>query len=485
LIATLRPPRSLRVPIGVMVVLVSIAGGCALWAGVTDLNAPVKGFLAIAFALAAGALIYWRPVLFPFAAYLFMVPFDNLLQTGAGTITKFLGMGSAIVVLLVLTDRRRAMTPPLAIFMWAAFLVWNVASYMWSEDPWFRTDMITQTAELFVLATIFSLLRVRFDELKILATAVVAGGTACAIYGVWLFTHGTNIAKDSALSTRLAIKFGANGPYINADHFSAALVFPIALAMVGALHLPGWKRFLAIGALLVMLTGIYVSATRGSLVAVGAMCLYLLFTYRYRIRVLIVVGLGLLASAPFPSMWMRFFDPSQGNAGGRFPIWQIAWRAFTMHPIGGIGTGQFKIAYEEAYLSVPPSIYSHRWMEDPHNLIASTAVELGIVGLLLILAAWWVQLRVGRCIPRSSRLFDLRIAVEAGTVGLFVNAMAVDLMFYKYLWITFMMAILVRNAWLSAAVPAAAADTPGVAAAPRGWSATPLGRRPVRVYASP
>ena len=39
--------------------------------------------------------------------------------------------------------------------------------------------------------------------------------------------------------------------------------------------------------------------------------------------------------------------------------------------------------------------------------------------------------------------------IEAGTLGLFVNALSVDLMFYKYLWVAFMLGAFVRSAYLN------------------------------------
>jgi hypothetical protein len=84
---------------------------------------------------------------------------------------------------------------------------------------------------------------------------------------------------------------------------------------------------------------------------------------------------------------------------------------------------------------------------------------LGVFGLALILVAWFYQFRVVACIPRSSPLFVARVAIEAGTVGLFINAISLDVMFYKYLWAAFTLGVLVRNAYLSERQPAATFKT--------------------------
>ena len=444
----------------VLILLGALATIVVLSGGIGAFNFPVKlGIIAIGATLGLG-LTYFRPILFPFAAYLYMVPFDSLLQTGSGTITKFLGLACAAVALLVLTDRRYVVKPPVVVGLWGAFLLWNVCSLMWSLDPGFRPDLLVETAELYALFFIFSMLRVRRSDLNILLTAVVAGGTTCAGYGVWLFSHGTSVHSDSALSHRLSI-IVSPGSGINADHFSAALVFPVAVAMVAALHFRGWTKAASAVVLVVLLCGIYASATRGSLVAVGVIWVYLMIFDRHRVQLGTLGAVGLLATIPFPSMWQRFFDPSQGDAGGRYGIWGIAWAAFKPHWVLGNGADQFRLAYSQAYLAAAKNAQGmHRWQEDAHNLVVSTSVELGVVGLILISLAWFYQVRVGKNIPRSSPLFTWRIALEAATIGLLIDAMSVDLMFYKYLWITFTLGVLVRNCWLSEnRLPAVASST--------------------------
>jgi O-antigen ligase len=233
---------------------------------------------------------------------------------------------------------------------------------------------------------------------------------------------------------------------INSDHFSAALVLPIALAIVAALHNRGWRKAFYAGIVLIVLGGIFVSGTRGSLIAVGVMCVYLAVFYGYRRQIAAIALAGLAFSAAFPNMWMRFLDPSQGEAGGRYGIWAIAWDAFKQHWLIGIGTSQFRLAYAESYLRIPTSSMNAPWFEDAHNIIASNGVELGIIGLVLVLAAWFYQVRVARNVTRFSPLFHVRMALEAACVGLFINALSLDIMWYKYLWIAFTLGVLVRNA---------------------------------------
>lgn len=440
-------PRLDRLPIALITLLAALTGVVIAGQGMTNLDFPVKLAVLAVVGSAAAVLAFSRPILFPLSAYLFMVPFDTLLQTGTGTITKFLGLATTAVMLVVLTDRQRVIGAPTAVVLWAVYLAWSVASYLWSEIPMYRSELLVATIQLFALFTIAAMLRIRVRELWILLGAALAGGTAFAAFGVWIFRNAASTVSGSG-GDRLAIQMTRTS-YVNSDHFSAALVMPIALALVATLHFTGWRKVLCAASLLVLLAGLFVSGTRGSFIAIGVVWLFLLISYGKRLQLAALAVIGLLASIPFPNVWLRFFDPNQGEAGGRYGIWGIAWAAFKHHWLLGIGANQFRLAYAESFLANAKGRLIHPWMEDAHNLIVSNAVELGIIGLVLLMAAWFYQFRIAGSIPRSSPLFSARVAIEAGTLGLFVNAISLDIMFYKYLWMAFMLGALVRNAYLS------------------------------------
>lgn len=60
------------------------------------------------------------------------------------------------------------------------------------------------------------------------------------------------------------------------------------------------------------------------------------------------------------------------SSNGRTHLWSEAWQMFTAHPLFGVGTGGFA--------QLEP-IYQY-----PHNLLLESAAELGIVGVVLLLA---------------------------------------------------------------------------------------------------
>jgi O-antigen ligase len=433
-------------PFWLILAAACLAIGVAVIAGSANLIFQVKAIVGIIGLTAACGMVFHRPVTLPLAAFFFMVPFDNLLQTGGGTATKFLAIAATGSIFLVLLDHRRRVSAPTSVVVWGVFLCWSIAALIWSINVPGSIAYLTTVLLLFATYVVISMLRIRRNELVFLCGAVVAGGVVCASYGIWLFTHGTFVSRNGLASERLTIALG-HGSFINADHFAGALVFPFALALIATLNLRGWRKaFMAIATML-LLGGIFVSATRGSVIAVGVIFLYLLIRYGHRVQLAVIAAIGLAASIPVPSVWLRFTDPSQGQAGGRLGIWGLAWEAFRHHWLYGVGPGLFYLAYGENFLKAGIS-GMQPWAQDAHNLIVSTGVEVGIVGLALMLAGWVFQFLTVRVIPRSSSFFNLRVAIEAGLIGLFVVSMSADIFFYKYLWIAFILAILVRNAWL-------------------------------------
>jgi O-antigen ligase len=446
-------PRVPQLPFYIILAGVTCVFIAAAVSGTPNLTMPVKAMLAFLVVIAAAAAVFWKPAIFPLGVYFLAVPFDNVLQTGSGTITKMLAGASIVVVLLAMAaDRRRTVTPPLAsVAGWGALLLWAVISLTWALEMRDANSWVTIVSQLFALYALFSMFRVRESEVRVLSASIIAGGVLCAIYGLWLYHTGTLVSSSGVAQLRLNIQYGTNGTAgsINSDHFAGALVLPIALALGMSLRLRGIARVLGWAALVMLFLGVFVAATRSAVIAIGIMWLYLIIFSRHGRKELIAMGVaGFLASLALPSVWLRFADPTQGAGNGRYAIWSIGWQAFQTHWLAGWGAGDFRDAYAAAFLKAYQSGQMPPRIQDAHNMLISTSVELGIIGIVLLLAAWFFQFRTVSVIPRSSPLFDLRLAAEAGTLGLFFIALTLDVLYFKYLWIGFMIAVLIRNAYV-------------------------------------
>ncbi|MBV8363403.1 MAG: O-antigen ligase family protein [Candidatus Eremiobacteraeota bacterium] len=385
------------------------------------------------------ALVAWkRPMLFPYAAYAFLVPFDNLLAMSSfGTGAKLLGLLAGAAFLLWTLRRRQAVAPPASLILWALLLAWIAVSLLWTSS--FADGMrdFQTMLQIVLLYAVISMTPIDTDDLKWLLRSMICGGIAAAIFGLYVFHHQNPIEAELQRDFgRVAIRFGENAA-IDVNHFANALLLPIAALLVVALNERRIVRKVVFGGgLAIMLSALYQTQSREALLGLAAMLVYLIFVSRKRLQLLFVTVLGLLFIAFDPAMWQRFAEASSTGGAGRTSIWGVGIEAFKSHWAFGSGAGSFLNAYDQAYVNVFQR-FSVGWDRDPHNLLIHYSVELGIIGVLLVVACWVTQFRMLSGIARGSPLSEVRAVAIAALIGLSITAMFIDLFTYKYVWLLF------------------------------------------------
>jgi len=159
---------------------------------------------------------------------------------------------------------------------------------------------------------------------------------------------------------------------------------------------------------------------------------------------LILVAAGFVFSLFYPTIWQRFNDPTQSSGSGRLFIWSVGAHALKSHFFGGVGIGAFGAIYDQFVLQVYQPVFQG-WTRPSHNMLLGMLVELGPVGLVLTLGAWWATLRQVSGVAKSSAMYPFRVATEAALAGLFVAAMFTDPLGAKYYWLAFALALIVKN----------------------------------------
>ena len=410
--------------------------------------------IALALLAACGPIAAYAaltaPIVFPFSLYLLLVPFDNLLAIESfGTLTKLLGLASACAIAIRMMLTRRYIVPDKAILSWLPFLLVSLASLGWATDPMSGVSQVLSLIELFALYALLAFMPMDRKSLGIIIAAIIVGAVVAGAYGFYLFHNGQNVSEEGRVLIRTA------GAKIDPNHFAASMLVPLALAVTAFVE--ARRPSLRVFSLLAIATigvGILVSGSRGGIVSAGVILAILIWRSRKR---MLLVGLTLagggIALASFGNVVQRFGLIAATQGSGRLAIWRVAGVAFSRHPILGAGVGNFSIAYNDAFLSVP-AFASMKIVEGahftiaPHNDLVWVGVELGAVGLAALLYAWWMQLRALRAIPERSDLYPLRITIEAAIIGQFVCGLFLGTLTYKYLWLAFMLAMILRNAEL-------------------------------------
>jgi O-antigen ligase len=116
-----------------------------------------------------------------------------------------------------------------------------------------------------------------------------------------------------------------------------------------------------------------------------------------------------------------------------FRLKQIAWDAFTSHPITGVGLDRFHQLTAAAYAD--GRLPGHYQQTDPHSTLFGRLAETGLAGTLPLIALWIGMFIVARELMNRPDHPAVALALFAGLCGLLVNTMNADVMNFRFLWV--------------------------------------------------
>jgi O-antigen ligase len=323
------------------------------------------------------------------------------------------GAPTGTTVLLVagclgtLADRgdhlRRSLPQVRAAYLSAALLLaWSAATAVWAVDA----GTVRQETWYFALAAVALPIVVTScttsRDVLVVATAFVLGATCAIAAGVLLGTSDAPadpLAAAEAAAGRLHV--GLTDPNYLAADIVAALAIVTGLLGVSALR--RWRPWLVL-TIPVLLYGLVATQSRGGFIAaVAAAALAALHLREHRARVVgglavAVVLLGLFLATQPRAVERLTQDDATGT--GRTEIWKIATAVARDHPLGGVGTGNFRLV-EGGYVDrVGPIADPSMFVDTPlvtHDIWLQAFAEQGLPGLLIQLAV------IATCIGASFR----------------------------------------------------------------------------------
>jgi len=184
----------------------------------------------------------------------------------------------------------------------------------------------------------------------------------------------------------------------------------------------------------------FLTMSRGALFAISVMLIVFLRKLRMRWQILaptIVLLAGLLLA---PKLLFQRLEQSGTTGGaGRIYIWQTGMAALKDFGLIGAGLGNFPSVFDK-YSSHADEFVGFR--RDPHNIYLETMVELGIVGLGLLVLAVASQLRMAKLaqpsikgIPANLRI----IACQAAGWGMLTASFFLGTLWFKTFWLPWIM----------------------------------------------
>ena len=370
-----------------------------------------------------------------------LVPVDAMLIPGSHTsLTKLTGLLVVATALWTIVRRRAPLRVPGPVFFWLAVVTFMALSTLWAINVNASLHELPTILSAFALFALVTVVPVDREDFRGIMIATIASG---AIAGVLAIAQRHELAAAAGLD-RLAVTLGT--ATIDPNQFAAALLLPIAVTVTAILRNGYRSWLLLVPSLILMLTAVYLTASRGAALALVAMAIVAILASRRRVLWSVLLALAVGAAILIPNELASRIATSKLLAGsGRIDIWRVALSIFKEHWLLGTGFANFPAAYDRAFFSAFEQHFES-WHRASHSLIVSTTTELGVVGALILGAALVAQYRSLGSIRVSSGDFWTRTTFRAAFAGLLVAALFLDVLTFKYSWLLFMEMLLAGRA---------------------------------------
>jgi probable O-glycosylation ligase (exosortase A-associated) len=179
------------------------------------------------------------------------------------------------------------------------------------------------------------------------------------------------------------------GPFLtNGNDFALALTLILSLALCFLFY--ERKRMLKI-LLFVMISififGIFMTQSRGGILAFFITILFIVFNSRYKIYGLLLVILTtviLYFALPYAFERLKSIENYQEEASARSRIdaWKASLKMVSDHPLTGVGAGNFTVAYGLFYRP-ENALHQYAWFA-AHSIYFEILGELGLPGIMFL-----------------------------------------------------------------------------------------------------
>jgi O-antigen ligase len=416
-------------------------------------GAATLGALAVVgplIAIGAAAAIVLAFIVFSdlaagFAIFAFLTFLDILPTSGSLSVAKGAGLLLALAWLARLAGKERDQQhfftrhPQLT---WAliAFLGWAALTLVWARSTGAGATALSRYLPNMLLVPIaYTAVRKR-SELTIVLGAIVLGAILAASFGIL-----------QPPNPSLAMEERATGTIGDPNELAAALLIGLALGcgLVLARGLSLALRLTGALAIPLCVLGIFLSLSRGGLLALGALLVAgTMLAGRWRPAVAVVLAVvcvgGVFYFTQLASLPARERVTSIRGGSGRTDLWTVGWRMVRAHPVTGVGVGNFQVvsadyALQPGLLERSDLIFSAQ-PKIAHNTYLQVMADTGIPGLVLFLS---VIVACLRCAWRAAQVWakrqDLTMEVLArslllGLIGMLTADFFISQMYSKLLW---------------------------------------------------
>jgi len=387
----------------------------------------------------------------------------------------------AIPVLFEILVRRRGLVLDKPLLLMLGFLGTLCISTFISRDPrtagaWLATYLVEGLLVYFlVINAVRSLRTLRRTVWGLLVAAAILaslgayqeiahdyshqfGGLAQRDLTLGLGHEVESNGKLIPTRERVGIANRAAGPIADPNRWAQLLLVILPLAVLRVRDEKSKKlRFAATVCTMLILGGIFLTYSRGGVLALAivVLCMLGFKTLRWRHVVPAALVGGVLAIIIAPGVLNRLqtvadvpgllsdrtVSQSDGAVRGRLTEMLAAWHVFLDHPLLGVGPGHFSTYYSMDYMQDPDIAF--RRINRPrhaHSLYLELAAETGLLGVAIFTAI--VVLVLWRLASVRRRALVMRPDLAPWAAGFWVAIVAylaagffLQLSFQRYFWL--------------------------------------------------
>ena len=388
-------------------------------------------------AIAAVTLVVLRPVEISLGAFALLVPFDTVGVLGSGksgtTLNSLVGAITAVVLILLGLAGGRLDRPRRDTVAWALFVGWAAISTLWARDLTMALAFLPTALALLTLY--FAAVSIRFTrrEFGWVIACTIVGGLIAALFSIYSFRHGISYHGMRAMRSSLIIGDRETDP----NDFANTLLLPFSLTVgifLGARR--GVMRICILGVAAILLIAIFLTMSRGGLLSLLAIAVVFAYRFRLKLQALIPVAVGGFLLLAVPGLFFQRIAESIDSGGaGRTNIWKVGLASLKSYGLFGAGLGNFPAAYDRFKAYAP---HFEGYSRASHNIYLGVFVELGIVGVILLVNALRTELR-GRKFASAISPFHAAVACEAASWGMLVGGFFLDVLWRKGFWLVWIL----------------------------------------------
>jgi probable O-glycosylation ligase (exosortase A-associated) len=362
----------------------------------------------------------------------------------------------ATILGLVMTKERSSPFKGAAVTLFVLFMVWISLSTVFGIDP--GEDYWQWSKVMKVDGMILVALMLLHSKKHILALTWISAGSLALLGakgGLFTLMTGGNFRV-----------WGPPGSFIEDNNeFALSLVMAIPLLRFLQLQLTNrWGRHAMSATMLLCAVASLGSYSRGALLAISAMVVYLWWNGKNKM----VVGMVLLLAVPLlvafmPEAWMGRMSSigdyqEDESSMGRISAWWNAWNIAFHYPFG-VG---FNAARPELFAQFSP--YPDM-VHAAHSIYFQVLGNHGFVGLFLFLGLWlatwrsagWLRTHCAK-IPEATWCADMGAMCQVCLLGYVVGGAFLSLAYFDLPYNVMVMVILTRvwvhtKGWLREPVP--------------------------------